>query len=64
MKKIYFIVGFLLIFSLNTYAQDSDGDGLDDATEIIIGTDKLDADTDNDGLLDGDEDANQNGVVI
>lgn len=34
---------------------DEDGDGLDFATEATLGTDPLDADTDHDGLLDGDE---------
>lgn len=33
--------------------QDSDGDGLDDATEEALGTDLLSPDTDNDGLTDG-----------
>ena len=32
---------------------DTDGDGLSDATEETIGTDRLAADTDGDGLLDG-----------
>ncbi|HLQ36571.1 MAG TPA: hypothetical protein VK348_02130, partial [Planctomycetota bacterium] len=34
---------------------DADGDGLDAATEARLGTDPLDADTDHDGILDGDE---------
>jgi hypothetical protein len=34
---------------------DSDGDGLTDAEEVIIGTSPTDPDTDNDGLSDGDE---------
>ncbi|HEY6558805.1 MAG TPA: hypothetical protein VI072_16085 [Polyangiaceae bacterium] len=34
---------------------DSDGDGLDDATETGIGTDPNDADTDDDGVPDGQE---------
>ncbi|MCC6793386.1 MAG: hypothetical protein IT336_17005 [Thermomicrobiales bacterium] len=34
---------------------DSDGDGLDDNTEAQIGTDPTSADTDQDGLSDGDE---------
>ncbi|MBK9367094.1 MAG: hypothetical protein IPN01_12375 [Deltaproteobacteria bacterium] len=33
---------------------DSDGDGLDDPTEYGLGTDPFDADTDDDGLTDGD----------
>ncbi len=34
---------------------DADGDGLDAATEARLGSDPLDADTDHDGLLDGEE---------
>ena len=34
---------------------DSDGDGMPDNLEFEIGTDAFDADTDDDGLLDGDE---------
>lgn len=36
-------------------AVDTDGDGLSDALELVIGTDPLDADSDNDGVLDGAE---------
>jgi outer membrane protein OmpA-like peptidoglycan-associated protein len=36
-------------------ASDSDGDGLTDAFELAIGTDPNDADSDDDGVLDGDE---------
>jgi hypothetical protein len=32
---------------------DSDGDGLSDATEVVLGTDPNNADTDSDGLADG-----------
>lgn len=35
--------------------EDTDGDGLGDAIELAIGTNPFDKDTDNDGLLDGDE---------
>lgn len=45
---------------------DSDGDGLPDAVELEIGTDPFDADTDDDGLVDGNmgsEDLNINGIV-
>jgi alpha-tubulin suppressor-like RCC1 family protein len=42
---------------------DSDGDGLLDVDELIMGTNPLDADTDDDGLIDGQEDSNHNGVV-
>ena len=34
---------------------DSDGDGLEDAIELELGTDPADLDTDDDGLTDGDE---------
>jgi|GEM_PF-1801206 len=43
--------------------QDSDGDGLSDSIENSWCTDPLDADTDDDGILDGVEDANHNGVL-
>jgi hypothetical protein len=52
---------------------DTDGDGLDDQLEVwgpdrapggaASLTDPLDPDTDGDGLLDGEEDANHNGLV-
>jgi hypothetical protein len=38
--------------------RDSDGDGLGDGREILLGTDPLNPDTDGDGILDGDEVAN------
>ena len=42
---------------------DDDGDGLTDAIEALLGTDPVVADSDDDGLLDGQEDANHDGVV-
>ncbi len=42
---------------------DRDGDGLPDALEDTMCTDPDVADSDHDGLLDGEEDANQNGIV-
>jgi YD repeat-containing protein len=42
---------------------DSDSDGLPDALEATTCTDPQDPDTDNDGLQDGAEDANANGLV-
>lgn len=44
-------------------ALDGDGDGLGDALEGMLGSDALDADSDDDGLADGEEDANANGIV-
>jgi hypothetical protein len=41
---------------------DADQDGIPDAVEIQLGYDPADADMDDDGLLDGDEDVNANGV--
>ncbi len=43
--------------------EDMDRDGLTDAIESSGCTDPRDADTDDDGVLDGVEDANRNGVV-
>jgi len=43
---------------------DSDGDGILDVVEIATCTDPDDADTDDDGIIDGDEDSiNQDGFV-
>ncbi len=44
-------------------ADDADGDGLSDYNEFMLGTNPTLADTDGDGILDGKEDANNNGVV-
>jgi uncharacterized repeat protein (TIGR01451 family)/MYXO-CTERM domain-containing protein len=41
--------------NLDNGCLDSDGDGLSDALETLIGTDPMDADSDDDGVLDGDE---------
>jgi 2',3'-cyclic-nucleotide 2'-phosphodiesterase (5'-nucleotidase family) len=46
-----------------SFITDTDWDGLPDSTELAGCTDPNDADTDDDGLLDGEEDANHNGVV-
>jgi len=43
--------------------EDADGDGLSDTLENTTCTDPFDADTDNDGISDGAEDLNKNGVV-
>ncbi len=42
---------------------DLDGDGLSDSIEVALGTNSLDLDSDDDGIADGAEDANHNGVV-
>jgi hypothetical protein len=42
---------------------DSDGDGLDDDVEQVIGTDPNDPDTDGDGTNDGDEDFDGDGLT-
>lgn len=47
----------------STRYADLDIDGLNTITENLLGTDPFDADSDDDGLLDGEEDANHNGVV-
>ena len=44
-------------------ALDTDGDGLGDSLETVLGTNPLDADSDDDGLTDGAEDANHNGAL-
>ena len=44
-------------------AEDSDGDGLSDSLENSWCTNPLDVDSDNDGIPDGVEDANHNGMV-
>ena len=47
----------------NFSPSDEDGDGLSDSIENAFCTDPLDADSDDDGILDGMEDINHNGVV-
>ncbi len=48
----------------NPHNPDSDGDGITDGIEIVVGkTNPLDPDTDHDGLDDGIEDKNRNGIA-
>jgi predicted extracellular nuclease len=42
---------------------DLDGDGLSDAIETQLGSNPMDVDSDDDGIADGNEDANHNGVI-
>ena len=42
--------------------QDSDGDGVSDETEVLMGTDPNNPDSDGDGKPDGKEDADEDGV--
>lgn len=44
-------------------SNDTDGDGLPDSIENMTCTDPNDADTDDDGIMDGAEDSNHNGLV-
>ncbi|MDZ7832975.1 MAG: hypothetical protein U5L07_14605 [Desulfobacterales bacterium] len=55
--------GKLIIFPAAGSSSDTDSDGLPDELEQQVCTDPNDADTDNDGIIDGDEDVNHNGVV-
>ncbi len=48
---------------VNNNSADCDGDGLDNGTEDSLNTDPLDPDSDDDGILDGVEDANRDGVI-
>jgi hypothetical protein len=48
-------------FSL-AYNNDADGDGLPNSTEVAMGLNPNDADTDNDGTNDGDEDTDGDGI--
>ncbi len=43
---------------------DSDGDGLEDAQEVVEGTDPFDADSDDDGVLDGWEVDNESNPLV
>ncbi|MCP4707374.1 MAG: hypothetical protein GY869_02010, partial [Planctomycetes bacterium] len=47
----------------NDLGQDLDNDGLTTELEFLLKTEPMNPDTDGDGLLDGEEDANQNGII-
>ncbi len=51
------------VYTVTKGRTDSDGDGLDDAVEEELGTDARRADSDNDGILDGNEDHDGDGRV-
>jgi hypothetical protein len=55
--------GSVYIHLLSSLFSDQDGDGLFDFLEAESCTDQLDADSDDDGLSDGTEDINRNGVM-
>lgn len=44
------------------FGADTDADGLADEREIALGTDPRNKDSDGDGVFDGEEDANRNGI--
>jgi hypothetical protein len=58
-EKVNFEPKLIVLYRLG----DTDNDGLPDDIENNYCTDYDDADTDNDGILDGDEDTNKDGVV-
>ena len=47
----------------NCVDSDDDGDEVSDENEASLGSNPLNSDSDGDGLLDGEEDANQDGVI-
>ena len=51
------------VFLPVVFSDDSDSDGLPDDIEALLGTDPFDADSDDDGIVDGNEDKNQDGVI-
>ena len=51
------------MFRVYDVPNDTDQDCLDDALEATLGLDPNDIDTDNDGILDGEEDTDQDGVA-
>lgn len=55
--------GNMVVSDVTATAIDSDNDGIDNLTEILLGTNPNDADSDDDGIIDGAEDTNYNGVV-
>jgi len=52
MKKLLIACAFVLAMMGHAHAADTDGDGVPDAAEPVLGTDPLQADTDGDGIND------------
>ncbi|NKB25837.1 MAG: hypothetical protein GKR87_15985 [Kiritimatiellae bacterium] len=54
-----------IVWSFHMYAvaNDSDGDGVPDATELLLGLDPHQIDSDGDGISDGEEDTDSDGLL-
>jgi len=52
---VLLLIGSALSFGAGPFVVDSDGDGLNDAEEVEMGSDSLNPDTDGDGLNDSEE---------
>ena len=52
MKKLFIACAFVIAMMGHAHAADTDGDGVPDAAEPVLGTDPLQADTDGDGVND------------
>ena len=57
------LYGYDVMYAATAKDSDGDGDGLTDTLENSLCTDPFDADTDDDGISDGEEDLNHNGIV-
>ncbi|APQ18514.1 Ig-like domain-containing protein [Maribacter hydrothermalis] len=65
LKRTKYIAFLLLLFTITTYGQDTDYDGVDDITDLCINTvDPLNLDTDGDGIGDAcDVDDDNDGIL-